>query len=97
MTPVSNSALDAVQLNASLRALDTEVNEPVQLKLLAWVMGLPNGIDPAMAARLVMFQQVADPAEKISAPLMKLVETVAQYPRERLAQLVNGRRRATIN
>jgi hypothetical protein len=97
MIPDSNTPLDAVQLNASLLALDTEVNEPVQLKLLAWVMGLPSGIDPAMAAKIVMQQQVARPEARISAPLMKLIETVAQYPRERLAQLVIGRRRALLN
>lgn len=93
----SEFPLDGAQLNASLLALDAVAHEPVQMKLLAWVMGLPSGIDPAVAARVVMQQQVSMPEVKISAPLMKLVEVVAQYPRERLSQLVNGRRRAALN
>ena len=97
MITVSNSALDAVQLNASLLALDTQVNEPVQMKLLAWVMGLPSGIDPAAAARVVMQQQVAKPEAKISAPLMKLIETVAQYPRERVMAIMALRRRRALH
>jgi hypothetical protein len=93
----SELPLDGAKLNASLLALDTQVNEPVQMKLLAWVMGLPSGIDPAMAARVVMQQQVAEPAKKISAPLMKLVETVAQYPRERLMAITALRRRRALH
>ena len=96
MIATLESSLDGAQLNASLLALDTQVNEPVQMKLLAWVMGLPSEIDPAMAARLVIHQQVTQPEEKISVPLMKLIEAVAQYPRERLALLAAGRRRASL-
>ncbi|MDY0874320.1 hypothetical protein [Dongia rigui] len=97
MTLATDFSFDDTQLNASLLALDAVTHEPVQLKLLAWVMGLPSGLDPAIAARIVMKQQVADHSMRVSAPLMKLVETVAQYPRERLAQLVKARRRAAIN
>jgi hypothetical protein len=97
MTLATEFSFDDSQLNASLLALDAVAHEPVQLKLLAWVMGLPSGLDPAIAARIVMTQQLAEHSVRVSAPLMKLVETVAQYPRERLAQLVNGRRRAAIN
>lgn len=85
------SSFDGAQLNASLLALDAVAHEPVQVKLLAWVMGLPNGLDPAIAARLVMSQHDV----RISAPLMRLVEVVAQYPRDRLAQMV--RRRGALN
>lgn len=77
----------------ALRQLDSVTHEPVQMKLLAWVMGLPAGIDPADAARLVLGQRQAG----ISAPLLKLVEIVAAYPAERLAQLATGRRRASLN
>lgn len=91
MTLASDTSLDGAQLNASLVALDAVAHEPVQMKLLAWVMGLPNGLDPAVAARMVMSQHDA----RISVPLMKLVEIVAQYPRERLAQMV--RRRSALN
>ena len=97
MIPSLELPLDGAQLNAALLALDAVAHEPVQMKLLAWVMGLPSEIDPAMAARLVIHQQVTGPAEKISGPLMKLIETVAQYPRERLALLVAGRRRTSLN
>jgi hypothetical protein len=91
MNLASDFSFDGAQLNASLLALDAVAHEPVQLKLLAWVMGLPNGLDPAIAARIVMKQHDA----RISTPLMKLVEVVAQYPRERLAQM--ARRRRTLN
>jgi hypothetical protein len=97
MTIAPDLFLDGAQLNASLVALDTQVNEPVQLKLLAWVMGLPSGLDPAVAAKLVMDHQGGAAGIKISSPLMKLIEMVAQYPRERLAQLSTGKRRFAIN
>lgn len=84
----------AEQYCSSLRALDTVAHETVQMKLLAWVMALPAGIDPAAAAQVVLTQERATP--QISAPLLKLVETVAQYPAERLAALVRGRR-AKVN
>lgn len=87
----------AEQYCASLRLLDSVAHETVQMKVLAWVMGLPAGIDPADAARIVIREQVATSGSKISAPLMKLIETVAQYPAERLAAMVRGRRRAAIN
>lgn len=83
----------AEQYCASLRALDAVQHETVQMKLLAWVMGLPAGIDPADAARVVMREERAHP-NFISAPLLKLIETVAQYPAERLAAMVRGRRTA---
>ncbi|WP_133614086.1 hypothetical protein [Dongia mobilis] len=92
-TTTDFAALRAEQYCDALRQLDAVAHEPVQMKLLAWVMGLPAGIDPADAARLVLGQQQAG----ISAPLMKLVETVAAYPRARLAQMVTGRRRAALN
>jgi hypothetical protein len=91
MTLASEFSFDGAQLNASLLALDAVAHEPVQMKLLAWVMGLPSDLDPAIAARMVMKQRDG----RISAPLMKLVEVVAQYPRERLAQMV--RRRTALN
>lgn len=86
-------SFDGAQLNASLLALDAVAHETVQMKLLAWVMGLPNELDPAIAARMVMNEQDT----RISAPLMKLVEAVAQYPRERLARMVVARRRMALN
>lgn len=89
------ASLHAEQYCASLRALDTVAHETVQMKLLAWVMGLPAGIDPAAAAQMVLTRERATP--QISAPLLKLIETVAQYPAERLAQLVTRRRRSVLN
>ncbi len=94
MNLASDISLDGAKLNASLVALDTQANEPVQLKLLAWVMGLPSGLDPAQAARLVIMHQHKDQQHSISAALMRLVEIVAQYPQERLARMANPKRRA---
>ena len=84
------TSIHAEQYCASLRALDTVAHETVQMKLLAWVMGLPAGIDPAAAAQVVLHRERTTP--QISAPLLKLIETVAQYPAERLAAMVRGRR-----
>lgn len=86
-------SIHAEQYCASLRALDAVAHESAQMKLLAWVLGLPAGIDPAEAARMVMRQETVSP-HFISAPLLKLVETVAQYPAARLAAMVSGRRKA---
>lgn len=94
MNLASEFPLDGAQLNASLLALDTQVNEPVQMKLLAWVMGLPCGLDPARAAQLVINHQRVDQRQNISAALMRLIEIVAQYPQERLARIANAKRRA---
>jgi hypothetical protein len=98
MTLISERSPDGAQLNASLLALDTQVDEPVQMKLLAWVMGLPSGLDPAMAAQLVITHQAAQQtANHISTALMRLVEVVAQYPHERLTQMAGARRRSLMN
>lgn len=98
MTPASEPSLDGVQLNASLSAVDCEVNEPVQMKLLAWVMSLPAGLDPAIAAKLVITHHSAQPATPgISAALMRLVEVVAQYPQERLMAVARQRRRRALH
>ena len=94
MNLASEMSLNGAQLNASLMALDTQVNGPVQMKLLAWVMGLPYGLDPARAAQLVLDHQRADRQQGISAALLRLIETVAQYPQERLARMAGARRRA---
>lgn len=88
----SELPLDGAQLNASLLALDTQVNEPVQMKLLAWVMGLPTGADPAIAAQLVISHQTRHRGCPLSVALMRLIETVAQYPQERLIHMARRRR-----
>lgn len=92
MTLATDFSFDGAELNASLLALDSVAHEPVQMKLLAWVMGLPSGLDPAVAARMVIVQQQSHPQASISASLMRLIETVAQFPQERLLAL-RGRRR----
>lgn len=91
----SELPLDGAQLNASLSAVDAEVNEPVQIKLLAWVMGLPAGLDPARAAQLVIAHQSAQ--QTISGALMRLVEMVAQYPHDRLMALAAQRRQRALH
>jgi len=94
----SELPLDGAQLNASLLALDTQVNEPVQMKLLAWVMGLPSGIDPAKAAQMVITHQAAQQAtNRLSSSLMRLVEMVAQYPHERLLAITAQKRRRALH
>lgn len=98
MNLASEFLLDGAQLNAALVALDVEVNEPVQVKLLAWVMGLPSGVDPAAAAQLVITHQSAQQtANRVSSALMRLVEVVAQYPQERLMAFAVRRRRRALH
>ncbi len=101
MTLATYQTCNADELRASLAALDRVAHEPVQMKLLAWIMGLPNDLDPALAARLVLGGTLDDGAvvapqkNGISAALLKLVEVVADYPRERLARMT--RRRSALN
>ncbi len=89
----------AAELRASLAALDNVTHETAHMKLLAWIMGLPHDLDPAIAARLVLGQSVDGAAttkqDGISSALLRLVEAVAEYPRERLALM--ARRRTALN
>lgn len=91
--------IDGAKLHASLIALDTQVDEPAQMKMLAWVMELPHEVDPADAARLVIEQQQSRASDipLISAALMSLIKVVAQYPRERLMAVKSVNRRARFS
>ncbi len=99
MTLATYQACNATELRASLAALDSVAHETVQMKLLAWIMGLPHDLDPAIAARLVLGQSVDGAAttkqDGISSALLRLVEAVAEYPRERLVLM--ARRRSALN
>ena len=80
---------DFAEYSASLLALDAVPHETPRMKLLAWVMSLPDGLDPALAAQAVL-AGAGTPA--LSRALRTLVEIVAEYPLERLAALRRGGR-----
>ena len=62
------------------------------VNLLAWIMALPAGLDPAAAASAVIAYQQRHEGEALSAPLMALLHNVARYPMDRLARMRPTRR-----
>jgi len=64
--------------------------------LLAWIMALPAGLDPAEAATAVISYQQRETDQVLSAPLTALLHNVAHYPTERLNRLRSRRRPIAI-
>ncbi len=62
---------------------------PSEDLLLDWLIGLPDGLDPAEAARRVI--AAADPATTRNDRLLALLVDVAQWPLPRLARLGRAR------
>ena len=95
LSPTSANLPDEAGLFARLQALDHGAEPSAELQLLHWVMSLPAGLDPAAAAKSVLAYLSASGQHKLSPPLLRLLETVAQFPAQRLAALA-GRRRHRI-
>lgn len=62
--------------------------------LLAWVMGLPDNLDPSQAAASLLAYQRDHVGRRLSEPLTALLQDVAIYPARRLERLRSGRRHA---
>lgn len=60
--------------------------------LLAWLMGLPAGFDPAAAAAAIITYQQRSADALLSPQLTALLQNVARYPTDRLARLGASRR-----
>jgi hypothetical protein len=60
--------------------------------LLAWIMGLPAGFDPAEAATAVIAYQQRSGDAVLSPQLTALLQNVAHYPADRLARMGTRRR-----
>lgn len=60
--------------------------------LLAWLVALPAGLDPAAAARAVIAHQQRETNLVLSTALTILLQEVARYPSERLQRLRPSRR-----
>jgi hypothetical protein len=81
----------AIWFAALLRA-DTQQGEASKATLLAWLIGLPDHLDPSQAAALVLAYQQGQTDTSLSDPLTALLQDVAIYPRPRLERLRSGRR-----
>ena len=95
MTELSISAGDTPDqagLYATLHALERGNEPSVEMQLLQWVMSLPNGLDPAIAARAVLAYQTDYSGHRLSRRLLRLLEIVGEFPAERLAALARRRR-----
>jgi hypothetical protein len=64
--------------------------------LLAWVMALPSGLDPAEAAAAVLDYQRDQAKANLSEQLTILLRDVTAYPAPRLNRLRSGRRRVPV-
>jgi hypothetical protein len=74
-----------------------EADGAAELAVLRWVLSLPAGLDPAVAARALLARtnqggprQTEQPG--LSSRLLELLEEIATYPAERLVRLRTGRR-----
>ncbi|HVJ32381.1 MAG TPA: hypothetical protein VND94_04630 [Terriglobia bacterium] len=61
--------------------------------LLSWIIALPPGLDPADAAASVLAYQQHQTNRILSPSLTALLQNVACYPAQRLAQMRSSRRR----
>ena len=81
----------AIWFAALLRA-DTQHAEASKAALLAWLIGLPDHLDPSQAAASVLAYQQGQADTSLSAALTVLLQDVAIYSRPRLERLRSGRR-----
>lgn len=88
---------DQAGLFAILHALERGSEPSAEMQLLQWVMSLPTGLDPAVAAKSVLAYQVDYTQYRLSLRLLRLLEIVGEYPAERLAALARRRRRTVRN
>ncbi len=56
-----------------------------------WLLGLPAGLDPALAAQAIL----AGETSAIARPLRELLAAIADFPAARLDRLMAGGRRLT--
>ncbi len=87
----SPTSPDRAGLFAVLLALERGSEPSVEMQLLQWVMGLPAGLDPAIAAKSVLAYQQDHPHCTLSRRLLRLLEVVGEFPAERLAALARRR------
>jgi hypothetical protein len=97
LSRVSPTMPDQAGLFASLCALERGNEPSVEMQLLQWVMSLPAGLDPAVAAKSVLAYQVDYSQHRLSRRLLRLLEVVGEFPAERLAALARRRRRTVRN
>ena len=88
---------DQAGLYAILHALERGNEPSVEMQLLQWVMSLPAGLDPAVAAKSVLSYQQGNSHYTLSRRLLRLLEIVGEFPAERLAALSRRRGRRVRN
>jgi hypothetical protein len=59
---------------------------------LAWLMSLPDGLDPAQAAERLLRDGGQDAEGQLGRRLLELLEEAAHWPRTRLKRLDRSRR-----
>ena len=98
VTTAQGIALDeraSMWFGALWRAERTQ-HDACHANLLAWIMALPTGLDPAEAANAVISYQERETDQVLSAPLTALLHNVARYPTQRLNRLRRRRRQIEI-
>jgi hypothetical protein len=88
---------DQAGLFAMLHALESGNEPSAEMQLLQWVMSLPAGLDPAVAAQSVLSYQRDYSQYTLSRRLLRLLEIVGEFPAERLAALARRRRHPVLS
>ncbi|KLN62184.1 hypothetical protein WH96_01240 [Kiloniella spongiae] len=90
----SNSTNDPKSIIHQMLMMDEDTNTPPEDIILAWVLSLPNELDPALAATRLLshYENIVDQAKKSNLKTIMFLKQTAEFPRSRLA--ATSRRRS---
>jgi hypothetical protein len=83
----SNLKNDPKSIIHQMLMMDEETNTPPEDIILAWVLSLPNELDPALAATRLLshYKGVVDQTNKSTLKTIMFLKQTAEFPRSRLA------------
>ncbi|WP_085901161.1 hypothetical protein [Kiloniella majae] len=83
----SNSINDPKSIIHQMLMMDEETNTPPEDIILAWVLSLPNELDPALAATQLLshYENIVDQTNKSTLKTIMFLKQTAEFPRSRLA------------
>ncbi|WP_421782542.1 hypothetical protein [Kiloniella litopenaei] len=83
----SNSTNDPKSIIHQMLMMDEETATPPEDIILAWVLSLPNELDPALAATqlLSQYEGLVDQTNQSTVKTIMFLKQTAEFPRSRLA------------
>ncbi len=89
-------ALDPQLYLSNLAVAVSPAEGSAKAAMMAWVLALPEGMDPANAAKrlldLPLFSGI-EPSKGEAGRLIELLRQISHFPREKLGRMQRGRRR----